>query len=100
MRRTGDDDAAAIEDRDLIAGTLDLGELMRADQHGGAARALGLDPAARVADAERIEAAAGLVEHEQRRRAEQRVGEAEPLAQARRERGDRLVRAVGDPGAL
>jgi hypothetical protein len=37
---------------------------------------------------------------EQRRRAEQRVREAEQLAQPLRERRNRLVRAIGDPGAL
>jgi hypothetical protein len=62
----------------------DLAHVVARQQHGQAARGEALDQGAHVADAGRVEAVGGLVEHQQARVAQQRGRDAEALAHTER----------------
>ena len=91
------EDASLVDDGHAVAGQLDLGEQMRRDEDahlafaGEAAQQL-----ADLADAGGVEAVGRLVEDEQLRIAEQRLGDAEALAHAEGVGSDALIEAVGE----
>ena len=93
-------DASLVQDRDVIAGALDLREHVRAHEHARAARARSEDPVARVAHPDRIEARGGLVEQQQRGLAEQGLREADALRETFREATEPIAAAAGEAGAL
>jgi hypothetical protein len=74
------DDRAAAHDRHVVADLLDLAHVVRAQEHGQAARGEPLDERAHVADAGGVEAVGRLVEHQQPRVAQQARRDAEALA--------------------
>ena len=78
--------SAAVDDRDLVAGLLDLVEQVRREEHGAALVDERADEAAHLEDAGRVEAVHRLVEDQQRGVGEQAAGDAEPLAHAERVR--------------
>jgi hypothetical protein len=90
------DQAPAADDRRAVAHELDLGQQVRADQHGRAARGELLDELADLDDAGRVEAVGRLVEHDEPRAAEQRQREAEALLHAEREGSASRVRPSGE----
>ncbi len=93
-------DPALVQDGDAIAGPLDLGEDVRADQNGAAALLRREDPVPRVANADWIEPRGRLVEQEHLGRAEQSAGEADTLGQPLREPADPVPGAVGNARRL
>ena len=98
--RAGEDDPAAVDDREHGAEFLDLGHVVAAQDHGGAVVRQTPGDGAHVARAARVERARRLVEEEQPRRAQQRGGEAETLAHARRVAADGDVRMRGEADLL
>ena len=76
------DDLAVADDDDLVGDALDLVEQVRAEQHGAALVGVAAQQVAHPADAGRVETVGRLVEDEHLGVAEQRVGDAEPLAHA------------------
>ena len=91
-------DPAAADDHHPVGDGLDLGQQVRGEQHGAAAVGEAAQQAAHPAHALGIEAVGGLVEDQDLRVAEQRVGEPEALAHAERVLADapagrRLVEA-------
>ena len=90
------DDAAGADDRDAVAQLLDLGHQVAGEQHGDALVGEPPDQRAHVAHAGRVEAGRRLVEQQQPRVAQQRAGDAEPLAHAVRVAADPVLGAVGE----
>ena len=91
-------DPPVADDHDPVGDGLDLGQQVRGEQHGAAAVGEAPQQPAHPAHALGIEAVGGLVEDQDLRVAEQRVGEAEALAHAERVLADapagrRLVEA-------
>ena len=78
------DRAAAVDDDDVVGGLRDLGQHVAGDEHRAALGGERAQEVAQPADALRVEAVRGLVEHEHARVAEQRGREPEPLAHAER----------------
>ena len=77
----GDD--PALTDQDQVVGDLlHLVEQVGGEQHGAAALGVLPEQAAHPVDPGRVEAVGGLVEDQDARVAEERVGDAEPLAHA------------------
>ena len=83
---------AVGDDHDVVDGLLDLREVVAGDEHGAAASGVVAQEVAQPADALRVEPVGGLVENEDLRVAEQRGGQAEPLAHAERVAADPAVR--------
>ena len=79
------DDPAAADDDQVVGGVLQLAHQVAGDQHGPALGGQGLQEAAHPDDALGVHAVERLVEHQHRRVAEQRGGDAEPLPHAERE---------------
>src|SRR5450755_3332796 len=78
------DEPAVVDHDHVVDGLRDLAEHVARDQHGPALGGKRAQEVAQPANSLRVEAVGGLVEHEQLRVAEQRRGEREPLAHARR----------------
>ena len=99
--RSDADQAAGGEDPDPVADRLDLAEQV-ARQHDRQTTLV--DELAQevedLDDAERIDRGRRLVEDQQVRRLDQRVGDAEPLAHAARVLLDRVVGPIGQPDLL
>ena len=91
---------AAVDDRDAVAGVLDLGEQVARHEHGAALGAEAAQQLADLADAGRVEPVRRFVEHEQRRVLEQRGREAEPLLHAERVAAHFVVAAFGEADEL
>ena len=97
--RGGADEPAAVEDRDVIADALDVVE----DVGGVEDRDLAPQLAHQVEDlaaTDRVEGADGLVEEEDGGRADERLGDAQPLAHPARVGDGPAVGRIGqaDPG--
>ena len=80
VRRPGRDDPPVIDDRDLVAGLLDLGELVARHEDGATAAGEGQEQVPDLDDAGRIEAVGRLVQDQRRRVGEEREGDAQALA--------------------
>ena len=93
----GLDQAAAGDDRDPVADQLDLAQQVRVEQNGDAATAQLLEQAADDAAPDRVEGAGRLVEQQQPRRADQRLGDAQPLLHPLRHRLHPLVPRLAEP---
>ena len=78
------DDPPAVDDDDVVDGLLDLGEHVAGDEDRAPLAGRAAQEVAQPADALRVQAVGGLVEHEDLRIAEQGRGEPEPLAHAGR----------------
>ena len=100
LDRALQDDAAVVDDRDLVAGLLDLVEQVRREKHGATFADERADQVAHLEDAGRIETVHRLVEDQQRRIGEQAAGDAEPLAHAERVGLHPVVGAVREPDSL
>ena len=87
------DDAALVDDRDDVAGLLDLVEQVRGQQHGAALADELADQVAELEDAGRVEPVHRLVEDQQLGVGEQAARDAEALAHAERVGLDLLVGA-------
>ena len=98
--RTRKDDPAGAKHRHRVAQILDLVKVVAAQDDRGAAGGQIAHERARVTRTRRIERAGRLVEQQQARRAQQRGGQAEPLAHAGRIRADRDVRKRADSRSL
>ena len=88
---------AAGDDRHAVADQLDLAEQVGVQQHRDAALAQLLEQLADRAPARRVERAGRLVEQQQPRFADQRLGDPEPLLHALRHRRHPPVGGVGQP---
>ena len=90
------DEPTGGEDPDPVAHRLDLGQQVAREHDREAAFVDELAQQVQdLDDAERVDRGRRLVEDEQVRRLDQRVGDAEPLAHAARVGLDRIVRPVG-----
>jgi hypothetical protein len=78
---------AADQDRHAVAHQLDLAEHVGAEHHRHPAAAHLAEQVADHAPADGVESAAGLVEHQEPRRAHERLGDAESLLHALRHGG-------------
>ena len=94
------DRAPARDHDDLVGGLGDLGQHVAGDEHGAALGGERAQEVAQPADALRVEAVGGLVEHQHARVAEQGGGEPEPLAHAERVAAGAAVRRVREPDEL
>ena len=94
------DQPAAGQDEHVVDGLLDLRQHVAGHQHGAALGGQAAQEAAQPADALRVEAVGGLVEHEHGRVAEQGRGQAEPLAHAEREAADVAAGVLRQPDEL
>ena len=90
-RRVGDQPSAPDDDQ-VVGGQRHLAHQMRGDEHGAALAREVLQEIADPVDAFRVEAVDRLVEHHRSRVAEERSGDAEPLAHAERELARALLR--------
>ena len=91
---------AAADDHELVGGVLHLAHQVAGDEDGAA---LGGQPADQLADpvhAFGVEAVDRLVEQQHLRVAQQRAGDAEPLAHAQRERAARRRGDLGEPDGV
>ena len=88
VRRARRDGAAAGDDRDPVADELDLAEQVRVQQDRDAAAAQLLEELADDPPAGRVQGARRLVEQEEPRLADQRLGDPEPLLHPLRHRLD------------
>jgi hypothetical protein len=77
-----------VDDHDLVRELGDLREHVARDQHGSAARGERAEELAQPPDPLGIEPVCRLVEHQQPRPAQQRAGDAQPLAHAERVAAD------------
>ncbi len=93
------DHPALVDDRDLVAGLLDLVEQMGREEHGAALVDERANQVACLEDAGRVEPVHRLVENQQRRVGEQTPRDPEPLAHAEGVGLDAVVRAVGQADA-
>ena len=100
-QRAPGDQPAVLEHDDVVAGRLDLGQPVGAEQRRRAALGQRADEVADLDGALGVEPVGRLVEHHDRRVADQRQRDPDPLAHPQRERADRVVGAVGRarPGA-
>ena len=85
-------DAAPVDDHGARAHLLHLVQQVRAQEHRGAGRAQLADELAHVLHAARVEAAGGLVEHDELGAVQQRLGDAEALLHAVAEAADAVAR--------
>ena len=85
------DDAPGADDRDAVAELLDLAHQVRGQQHRDALIGEPADELPHVAHAARVQARGRLVEQQQPRGADQRGGDAEPLAHAVRVAADAVL---------
>ena len=76
------DHAAVVDDHDVVGEHVGLLEVLRGEQHGGAAAHELLDHAPELVAALRVEAGGGLVEEQHRRTVHERGGEVEATAHA------------------
>src|SRR4051812_20120739 len=90
------DDPPAADDRHPVAELLDLGEEVAREENRDPLFREPPHHVAHVAHAGRIEAGGGLVEQQEPRFADQRRGEAEPLAHAVRVAAYPVLRAVAE----
>ena len=91
------DEDAVADDRHAVAGLLDLGQDVRAQEHG-AARVLGLaDDAVELLLDERVQAGRGLVEQEQVRPVLEGDDQADLLFVALRVLAEPARRVIGSP---
>ena len=100
LQRSLRDEPALLQQDDVVARRLDLGQPVRAQQRRRAA--LGQLPD-EVADLDRalgIEAVGRLVEHDDRGIADERERDPDALAHAERERADRVLGAIREPDAV
>ncbi len=88
-------DPAAVDDRDPVAQLLDVGHLVAREEHRDPLRREAADERLHVAHPGRVEAGLGLVEDEQPRAAQERGGDAEPLAHPVGVAADPVARPVG-----
>ena len=88
-----------VEHQEAIAGALDLGEDVRGEQDGVLA-AQAPDELAHLHDLHRVETVDGLVQDQERRPVDDRLGDADPLLVAVREGADGLVRHVAEGRGL
>ena len=88
------DQPALADDADAVADPLDLVELVRGEEHGGAALALLGDDGQELLLHQRIEPGGGLVEDQQLGLVEERLDQADLLAVAARQLAQR-ARQVG-----
>ena len=88
------------DDGHAVAHELDLGEQVGVQQHGDAALAQRLEQRAHGPPPGRVERARRLVEQQQPRLADERLGEPEPLLHALRHRPDAPPGDVGEPDQL
>ena len=88
---------AVVDDRHAVAHELDLRQQVGVEQHADAALAQPFEQAAHRAAAGGVERAGRLVEEQQPRRADERLGDAEPLLHAL---GHRPHAAAGHLGEL
>ena len=102
------DDAAGVDDHDLVGELVGLVEVLRGQQHGGAAGDERADRRPHLVAVAGVEAGGRLVEEEHRRGEDQGDGQVEPAPHAARVVLDRLVgrrrpgrtaRAARRPGA-
>ena len=100
VRRALRDDPAAEQDRDAVAHQLHLAEEMRAQHHRDPASSKLPQQVADDAPADRVERARRLVQHQEARRAHERLRDAEPLLHALRHGGDLGVAGVGQAHQL
>ena len=96
----GAQDAAVVDDRDPGAHLAELGEDVAADEDRLAHRPQLAKDLAHLDAGPRVEARGRLVEDQQRRIVDERVGEAQPLAHAAREGLDVGVALVGEADDL
>ena len=75
-----------VDDYDAVANALDLGEQVRVQQHRDPSPAQLLEQAAHDAPAGGIERARRLVEQQQTRLADERLGDSQPLLHSLRHR--------------
>ena len=87
----------AVHDDHAPGPLLQLGQRVRGQEHGGAASAELLDGLVEGLAQRRVEAGGRLVEEEHPGLAEERLGQAEPLAHALRVGADAPVGRVGEP---
>lgn len=73
------DQAAAVHDDDMAAGLLHLGEQVTGHQHGASTGGVAAQDLPHRVDLRRVEAVRGLVEHQQVRQPEHRLGDRESL---------------------
>ncbi len=92
----GLDQTPAGDDRDPVADQLDLAQQVRVEQDGDAAAAQLLEQAADDPPADRVEGAGRLVEQQQARAADQRLGDPEPLLHPLRHRLDPLAGGLAE----
>ena len=94
-------DAAALrEDRDAVAGVLDLDEEVAGHEHGPSLVAERPEELADLLDPGRVEAVGGLVEDQQLGVLEERLGQAEPLAHPERVGLHEVVGSLRQPDPL
>ena len=98
--RSGEQQVAVADDRQRVAGRLDLAEEVRGDDDGTALVAETPQKRADLDDPRRVETIGGLVEHEEFRVGEQRGGDPQPLLHAQGEALRRLLAAVQQTDGL
>ena len=84
VRRAGGDDAAVVDDHDVVGQLVGLLEVLRGEQHVGAVGDEAADRLPQLDPAARVEPGGRLVEQQQRGRADQAGAEVEPAAHAAR----------------
>ena len=99
VERTLGDQPAAIQDPDPVADPLDVGQDVGREDDRRAGPQVG-DERQQVAPALGIERADRLVEDQQARRGDERLGDPEPLAHPARVAADPPARRVGEPDQL
>ena len=97
---SGAQDATVVDDRDAGAHLAELGEDVAADEDRLAHRSQLAEDLAHLDSRSRVEARRRLVEDQQCRVVDQRVGEAQALAHAARQRLDVRLALVGQPDDL
>ena len=94
------DQAATVDDHDLVDRLGDLGQEVAGDEHRPALVGQAADQAAQPVDALGVEAVGRLVEDQDLGVAEQGGGQPEALAHAEREAADPAAAGGGQPGLL
>jgi hypothetical protein len=89
-----------VQDHDAVADQLDLAQQVRVQQHRGSAVAQLFEQQAHGAAAGRVERARRLVQQQEGRRADQRLGDSQTLLHALRHRLHTAVARLGEADEL
>jgi hypothetical protein len=98
--RALDDDPAPVDDRDVVAGLLDLVEHVRGEDDRASLLHEGADESAELQDARGVETVHRLVEDQQQRIGEQAASDPEALTHAQRVRLHPIARTRGQADPL